>query len=160
MSSRWRASRALSDRRVASPTRRLFNHTSRICAGFYMDARFAIRPSSTQTLAEAVDICREKGVEIVPQGGNTSLTGADGSSTHLVISTGGSKKIREIGPIDMTITAEAELTMCLGSHRPVRCTEALSLTRCPNFVSQTPCPRYNVDAPQSNRNAANIRSGD
>src|SRR5437868_15437960 len=38
-------------------------------------ARAVVRPASTEEVAAVVQICADEGVAIVPQGGNTSLSG-------------------------------------------------------------------------------------
>ncbi|MEM7444825.1 MAG: FAD-binding oxidoreductase [Pseudomonadota bacterium] len=68
------------------------------------------RPSSTEDVAETVRICAETGISIVPQGGNTGLTGAgqphdDGS--EIVLSLSRMNKIRNIDALNDTMTVEA-----------------------------------------------------
>lgn len=69
-----------------------------------------VMPDSTQTLAAVVRICAETRTPIVPQGGNTGLTGAgqphaDGS--EIVISTNRLNRIREIDIDNDTMTVES-----------------------------------------------------
>lgn len=69
-----------------------------------------VQPASTQELADVVAICARTGTPIVPQGGNTGLTG--GSQPHedgseIVISTSRMNRIREIDLDNDTITVEA-----------------------------------------------------
>lgn len=69
-----------------------------------------VLPDSTEALAAVVRICAETGTPIVPQGGNTGLTGAsqpheDGS--EIVISTNRLNRIREIDLDNDTMTVEA-----------------------------------------------------
>ena len=69
-----------------------------------------LRPQSTEELAAMVRICAEAGVAIVPQGGNTGLTG--GSQPHddkseVIVSTSRLKRIRALDTTDDTITVEA-----------------------------------------------------
>lgn len=73
-----------------------------------------LRPSSVADLARVVALCAQTRTTIVPQGGNTSLTGAatpDGSGDQVVVSMSRMKRIRRIDPLDMTVTAEAGLTI-------------------------------------------------
>ena len=68
------------------------------------------RPSSTSEVSQVVRICREHGVSMVPQGGNTGLCGGsmpDGSATQVVISLSRMNRIREIDVRNETVTAEA-----------------------------------------------------
>jgi len=69
-----------------------------------------VKPASTEELAEVVRICAETGTAIVPQGGNTGLTGAsqphdDGS--EIIISTSRMNEIREVDLANDTMTVEA-----------------------------------------------------
>ncbi|HYW92465.1 MAG TPA: FAD-binding oxidoreductase [Gammaproteobacteria bacterium] len=68
------------------------------------------RPADTAQVAEVVRLCREVGLKIVPQGGNTGLCG--GASTHadaseIILSLGRMNRIREIDAANYTITVEA-----------------------------------------------------
>ncbi len=76
--------------------------------------RAVIRPANTQELAAVVRLCAEAGTPIVPQGGNTSMVGGavpaeDGS--ELILSTARMTRIREIDPVDLTMTIEAGVTL-------------------------------------------------
>src|ERR1700722_8998250 len=76
--------------------------------------RAVVRPANTQEVAAVVRLCAEAGVPIVPQGGNTSMVGGavpaeDGS--ELVLSTARLNRIRDLDPVDMTITIEAGVTL-------------------------------------------------
>jgi FAD/FMN-containing dehydrogenase len=69
-----------------------------------------LRPASTEECAEAVRLCAEAGVRMVPQAGNTSMVG--GSVPHeagdeVVISVSRMNRILEVDPADMTMTVEA-----------------------------------------------------
>ncbi len=69
-----------------------------------------VRPSSTEQVAQIVQICYEAGVAVVPQGGNTGLAGGavpDNSGTQVLLSLNRMVAIRNIDPIGMTIEAEA-----------------------------------------------------
>ncbi|PPQ33969.1 FAD-binding oxidoreductase [Rhodopila globiformis] len=73
-----------------------------------------VRPGSTQELAEIVRLCAAAGTPIVPQGGNTSMVGGavpneDGS--EIVVSLARLNRIRDLDPIDMTMTVEAGVTL-------------------------------------------------
>jgi len=68
------------------------------------------RPSSTAQVAEIVGLCAGAGIPIVPQGGNTGLVGAglpNPADDAVLISLGRMNRIREIDPLDYTITVEA-----------------------------------------------------
>jgi len=72
--------------------------------------RLVVRPGSTQEVAAVVRTCAEAGLPIVPQGGNTGLVGGavppiDGR--NIVLALGRMNRIREIDPVNFTMTAEA-----------------------------------------------------
>jgi FAD/FMN-containing dehydrogenase len=69
-----------------------------------------LRPATTAQVAAVLQLCHAKGVPVVPQGGNTGLVGAgvpDGSGRLAVLSLARLNRIREIDPLNDTITAEA-----------------------------------------------------
>jgi FAD/FMN-containing dehydrogenase len=69
-----------------------------------------VRPTSTEQVAQIVQICREAGTPIVPQGGNTGLAGGavpDASGTQVVLSLNRMAAIRNVDPVGMTIEVEA-----------------------------------------------------
>jgi FAD/FMN-containing dehydrogenase len=73
-------------------------------------AECVVRPGATEELARVVALCAREGVAIVPQGGNTGLVGgsipsADGS--EVLISLSRMNKIREMDPLNYTVTVEA-----------------------------------------------------
>jgi FAD/FMN-containing dehydrogenase len=73
-----------------------------------------LRPANTAEVAEAVRLCAEHGVPIVPQGGNTSMVGGaavseDGS--EIVLSLSRMNRVRDIDPVDMTMEIEAGVTL-------------------------------------------------
>lgn len=77
--------------------------------GLYQGSALAVlRPGSTQEVAALVRACAQAGIAMVPQGGNTGLCGGgvpDGRA--VVISTERLNRIREIDPVNFTLTAEA-----------------------------------------------------
>ena len=69
-----------------------------------------VRPGSTEEVRRVVLACAEAGVAIVPQGGNTGLCGASvptGARPEVVVSLGRLNRIRELDPLNDTITVEA-----------------------------------------------------
>jgi len=69
-----------------------------------------LRPASTAEVAEIVRACAEARVPIVPQGGNTGVTGAGQphpTGTEVLVSTARLKRIRNLDPLNDTITVEA-----------------------------------------------------
>ncbi len=75
-------------------------------------AAAVVRPASTDEVAAVVRLCAERGVGIVPQGGNTSMVGGatpDDSGQQIVLTLSRMARVRALDPVDMTLTAEAGL---------------------------------------------------
>src|SRR5690242_3885833 len=73
-----------------------------------------VRPGNTDELSQVVRLCAEARVPIVPQGGNTSMVGGATPSEagdQLVLSTARMLRIRDIDPLDLTMTLEAGVTL-------------------------------------------------
>lgn len=73
-----------------------------------------LRPSTTAQVSEIVKICSAFNIPIVPQGGNTSLTG--GATTcapnrEIVLSLTKMKNVIEADPISDTLTVQAGMTL-------------------------------------------------
>jgi len=69
-----------------------------------------VRPASTDEVAAVVKLCGREGVAIVPQGGNTGLSGGatpTGARREIVLSLGRMNRIREVDPLDDSLVAEA-----------------------------------------------------
>ncbi|GLK84872.1 FAD-binding oxidoreductase [Ancylobacter defluvii] len=66
-----------------------------------------LRPGSAEEVGFIVAACAEAGAPIVPQGGNTGLVGGQMPFGELVVSLARLDKIRQVDPIDMTMTVEA-----------------------------------------------------
>ncbi|HUS54264.1 MAG TPA: FAD-binding oxidoreductase [Thermohalobaculum sp.] len=82
--------------------------------GWIGETPLVLRPSSTAEVAALVRICAETGTPIVPQGGNTGMTG--GGHPHqggdeVMLSTGRMNRIRAIDPLNDTITVEAGVVL-------------------------------------------------
>ncbi len=74
------------------------------------DCALIARPSSTAQVAKIVGICAQDGIPVVPQGGNTGLVGAgipNPADGAVLVSLGRMNRIRDIDPLDYTITLEA-----------------------------------------------------
>jgi len=68
-----------------------------------------LRPKTTEELAALVKICAETKTPIVPQGGNTGLTGASqphADKSEIIISTSRMNRVREIDTANDTLTVE------------------------------------------------------
>ncbi|HZF26959.1 MAG TPA: FAD-binding oxidoreductase [Steroidobacteraceae bacterium] len=67
-------------------------------------------PASTAQVAQVVRICAEHRIGIVPQGGNTSYCGGatpDGSGSQIVLALKRLNRVREVKPLDYSMTVEA-----------------------------------------------------
>ncbi|MFG3601941.1 FAD-binding oxidoreductase [Micromonospora chersina] len=89
-----------------------------VMAGYLTDWRNAysgtaaavVRPGDTGQVAAVVALCRDAGVAVVPQGGNTGLCGGavpDSSGRQLVLSLTRMRRIRDLDVANQTITVEA-----------------------------------------------------
>lgn len=68
------------------------------------------RPGSSEEVADTLAIAYEAGLEIVPQGGNTSRVGGatpDPSGKQMLLNLGRMNRIRETDPANYTMTVEA-----------------------------------------------------
>src|SRR5262245_32541426 len=79
--------------------------------GFFRGATPAIvRPASTAEVAAVVKICAETGTGIVPQGGNTGMSGGatpSPSGREIVLNLARMDRIVEIDPLNNTMAVEA-----------------------------------------------------
>jgi FAD/FMN-containing dehydrogenase len=69
-----------------------------------------VRPASTDEVSAVVKLCVREAVAIVPQGGNTGLSGGatpTGARREVVVSLGRMNRIRGIDPLDDSLVAEA-----------------------------------------------------
>lgn len=69
-----------------------------------------LRPATTEEVAAIVKICADHGIGIVPQGGNTGYCGGatpGQAGDEIVLSLGRMNNIRDIDPLNYTITVEA-----------------------------------------------------
>ncbi len=73
-------------------------------------AGLMIRPANTSEVSRAVTLCKDAGVPLVPQGGNTGLVAGavpfeqDGA---VLINLGRMNRVRNVDPVDYSITVEA-----------------------------------------------------
>jgi FAD/FMN-containing dehydrogenase len=73
-------------------------------------AQAVVRPATTAEVAAVVTLCAQARTPIVPQGGNTGLVGGatpDASGRAIVLSLTRLNRVREVDPVNGTITAEA-----------------------------------------------------
>jgi len=87
-------------------------------AGYLVDFRnlyqgaspLVLRPANTEEVSDIVKLCAEAGIAIVPQGGNTGYCGGatpNEAGNEIVVALTRMNKIRQIDPLDDTITVEA-----------------------------------------------------
>jgi FAD/FMN-containing dehydrogenase len=71
------------------------------------------RPLSTEQVATVVRLCAERGVPVVPQGGNTGLNGGcvTGKSGGVIVSLARMNRILSVDAIDFTATVEAGVVL-------------------------------------------------
>ncbi len=73
-----------------------------------------VRPATTEEVAEVVRLCARRRIPIVPQGGNTGMMGGcvpSPEGTELVLALGRMNRIRDLDPVDMTMTVDAGVTL-------------------------------------------------
>jgi len=73
-------------------------------------AECVVRPAATAEVAALVRLCAEAGVAIVPQGGNTGLSGGSvptGQAREIVVALARMNRLRELDRLNDTITVEA-----------------------------------------------------
>jgi len=73
-------------------------------------AECVVRPASTAEVAQVVALCARQGVAIVPQGGNTGLSGGSvptGGRREIVLALGRMNRILEMDLVNDTATVEA-----------------------------------------------------
>jgi FAD/FMN-containing dehydrogenase len=71
-----------------------------------------LRPGDTEEVAACVRLCAEAGIAIVPQGGNTGLCGgATPADGEIVLSLARLNRVRDVDATDMTVIAEAGVTL-------------------------------------------------
>jgi FAD/FMN-containing dehydrogenase len=73
-----------------------------------------LRPQTTAEVAQIVRICADRRVAIVPQGGNTGLTGAGqphSDMSEVIVSASRMNRIRALDPVNDTMTVEAGVVL-------------------------------------------------
>ena len=80
--------------------------------GLYKGATNAVvRPKDTAEVSFVMGECAREGVSVVPHGGNTGLVGGGVPFGGIVLSLSRLNSIREIDPVNSTLTAEAGCTL-------------------------------------------------
>ena len=70
-----------------------------------------LTPGSTEEVVRCVNLCREAGLAIVPQGGNTGLVGGQTPQGEVLLSTRKMTAIREVNARTDSLVAEAGVTL-------------------------------------------------
>lgn len=81
---------------------------------YHGQALAVVRPAATAEVAEVVKLCRQSGVALVPQGGNTGLCGGATplpASRSVVLALARMHAIRHLDATDNTLTVEAGCTL-------------------------------------------------
>ncbi len=69
-----------------------------------------VRPANTEEVSQVVRLCHDTRTPLVPQGGHTGMSGGgtpDASGAQLVLSTTRMARIRELDPVNNTLTVDA-----------------------------------------------------
>ncbi len=83
---------------------------------FRGEALAVVFPQDTNEVAEAVRVCAQAGVAVVPQGGNTGLCGGAtpvGEKRSVVINLSRMKQVRAVDTANDTLTVEAGCTLAM-----------------------------------------------
>jgi FAD/FMN-containing dehydrogenase len=79
---------------------------------FHGTALAVLRPGTAAQVASCVAACAKAGIAVVPQGGNTGLCGgATPQDGQVVLSLSRLNAVRDLDPVDFTITLEAGVTL-------------------------------------------------
>ncbi|MCD5976051.1 FAD-binding oxidoreductase [Pseudomonas quasicaspiana] len=73
-----------------------------------------LRPATTEQVSAAAKLCHAHSVPLVPQGGNTGMSGGsipDSSGAQVVLSLERMKRIRDVDPVNDTITVDAGVVL-------------------------------------------------
>src|SRR5256885_843716 len=73
-------------------------------------AECVVRPATTGEVAAVVKLAADEGMAIVPQGGNTGLSGGSvptGKGREIIVALGRMNRVRELDRLNDTITVEA-----------------------------------------------------
>lgn len=71
----------------------------------------ALAPASTEETARIVQYCQAQHIAVTPQGGNTGLVGGQIPHGQVLISMTRMNKLRELNPLNNTLTVEAGMTL-------------------------------------------------
>lgn len=78
---------------------------------YFGNTPLMVMPGDTNDVVKIVNICRESGLKIVPQGGNTGLVGGQTPQGEILLSTRRLDNIRSVNPVTNALVAEAGVTL-------------------------------------------------
>ena len=78
---------------------------------YFGETPIMLTPRSTEDVVTAVNICREHGLKIVPQGGNTGLVGGQTPQGEVLLSLKKMTAVRSVNPTTNALTIEAGATL-------------------------------------------------
>jgi len=97
-------------RRVISTPAEMEPHVTEWRGLWEGKAAAVVQPADTAEVSRVLAYCNERGIGVVPQGGNTSLCGGsipDDSGTQIVLSLSRMNRVRSIDPDDFSMVVEA-----------------------------------------------------
>ncbi len=97
-------------------------HDPQLIAPYLVDHRklyrgntpLVLRPDTTERVAAIMRVCHERGIGVVPVGGNTSYCGGatpSGDGSQVVLSLARMRRIRKLDPLNYSLIAEAGCTL-------------------------------------------------
>ncbi len=78
---------------------------------YFGNTPLMVMPETTEEVVKIVNICRDAGLKIVPQGGNTGLVGGQTPQGEILLSTRRLNRIRSVNPVTNALVAEAGVTL-------------------------------------------------
>lgn len=81
---------------------------------YFADPLIVLKPSTTAEVSDIIRICREAGLKIVPQGGNTSLACGSvptGNADEIIVNMSRFNRIRTVDTFNDTISVDAGCTL-------------------------------------------------
>jgi FAD/FMN-containing dehydrogenase len=100
----------IGERNVLTEPRDTASYTHDWRKQYSAGAECVLRPASTAEVSALVGLCAREGIAVVPQGGNTGLSGGSvpsGARREVVLSLSRLNRIRSIDVLNDTLTAEA-----------------------------------------------------
>ncbi|WP_421995165.1 FAD-binding oxidoreductase [Roseococcus sp.] len=78
------------------------------------EAMAMLRPASTEEVSACLRLCSERGITVIPQGGNTSMVGGatpEARPNQVILSLARMNRVLDIDTADMTMTVQAGLIL-------------------------------------------------